>query len=147
MAGNIVTGPSVGHWVAHQIDGGYFAERSEAIGLQIDGEMVAGVIYENWNHRSIFCHIAFLGRITPTFIAAVFHYPFEVCDVDKIIAPIRGDNRKAISLVEKMGFSEEARIKDATPTGDLTFYTLTRDACRFLGDRYGKKLAITAAGT
>lgn len=147
MAGNIVTGPKVGFWVADKIDGGYFAERSEAIGLEIDGELVAGVIYENWNHRSIFCHIAFLGRITPTFIAAVFHYPFEVCDVDKIIAPIRGDNRKAIDLVKKMGFSEEARIKDATPTGDLTFYTLARESCRFLGDRYGKKLASTAAST
>lgn len=147
MARNIVTGPSVGHWVAHQVDGGYFETRSEAIGLEKDGELIAGVIYENWNHQSIFCHIALLGQITPKFIAAIFHYPFEVCNVEKIIAPIRGDNRKAINLVKKMGFSEEARIKDAAPTGDLVFYTMTRNACRFLGDRYGQKLAFAATGT
>lgn len=147
MGWNIISGPKVGQWVASNVDGGYFAERSEAIGLEKDGDLVAGVIYENWNHRSIFCHISFLGRMTPQFIAAVFHYPFEVCDVDKIIAPIRGDNRKAISLVTKMGFTEEARIKDAAPTGDLVFYTLARESCRFLGDRYGKKLTRAAAGT
>jgi RimJ/RimL family protein N-acetyltransferase len=145
MGWHIVNGPEVGHWVASAFDGGYFAERSEAIGLKKNGELIAGVIYENWNHKSIFCHIAFLGRITPSFLAAVFHYPFEVCDVEKIIAPIRGDNRKAINLVTKMGFSEEARIKDATPTGDLTFYTMTRNSCRFLRNRYGKKITRTAA--
>lgn len=145
MGRNIVTGPEVGHWVASHTGGGYFAERSEAIGLQRDGELVAGVIYENWNHRSIVCHIAFLGRLTSAYLAAVFHYPFEVCDVDKIIAPIRGDNRKAMSLVENMGFLEEARIKDAAPTGDIVFYTLTRDKCRFLENRYGQKFASAAA--
>lgn len=145
MGWNIVTGPEVGHWVAQEVDGGYFADRSQAIGLQRDGDLIAGVIYENWNHQSIVCHIAFLGRLTSGYLAAVFDYPFQVCGVAKIIAPIRGDNRSAIKLVQNMGFSEEARIKDATPTGDLVFYTMTRDQCRFLGERYGKKHNTTAS--
>ena len=145
MGWHIETGPKVGQWVATQIDGGYFAERSEAIGLERDGELIAGVIYENWNHRSIVCHIAFLGRLTTAYLAAVFHYPFEVCDVEKIIAPIRGDNHRAMALVQNMGFLEEARITDATPTGDLVFFTLTREKCRFLGGRYGQKFTNAAA--
>ena len=130
MGWHLASSPEIGRWVAAQMDSQFSENTASAIGLVRDGKIVAGVIYENWNHRSIFCHIAFLGRITPAFLAAVFHYPFEVCDVDKIIAPIRGDNRKAISLVENMGFSEEARLKDVPPTGDIVFFTLPREACR-----------------
>jgi hypothetical protein len=42
-----------------------------------------------------------------------------------------------------MGFSEEARIKDCHPDGDIILYTLKREDCRFLGERYGKRRTIT----
>jgi RimJ/RimL family protein N-acetyltransferase len=126
--------------VAKRIRGGYFAERSQAIGLVRDGEIVAGVIYENWNQRSIMCHIAIEGRLTPVYLAAIFDYPFKVCEAEKIITPIASENLTSIKLVENMGFSEEARIKDAHPDGDIILFTLSRSACRFLGERYGKRI-------
>jgi hypothetical protein len=137
MGWHIVDGPQVGHWVAKQTEGAYFAEKSQAIGLNRDGETVAGVIYENWNGRSIVCHIAFLGRLTPLFLYTVFKYPFITCNVLKIIAPITSTNDKALKVVQKMGFVEEARITNAGPTGDIVFMTLARESCRFLGGRYG----------
>jgi RimJ/RimL family protein N-acetyltransferase len=144
MGRHIVTGPEVGHWVMNQTGGGYHAERSEAIGLHDGEKLVCGTVYENWNQRSIVCHIVFHAQMTKKYLAAIFHYPFMVCDVDKIIAPITSDNSKAVRLVKKMGFSEEARIKDAAPTGDIVIFTLARESCRFLGDRYGKILPQTA---
>jgi len=142
MGRNIVNGAKVGHWVARRIRGGYFEERSQAIGLECDGEMVAGVIYENWNHQSIWCHIAVEGKMTPAYLAAIFDYPFNVAQVEKIIVPVGSDNEESIKLVRKMGFAEEGRIKDARPEGDLVLYTMTRDACRFLGERYGQRLTL-----
>jgi RimJ/RimL family protein N-acetyltransferase len=75
----------------------------------------------------------------------MFDYPFNVCGVDKIIAPVGSKNAKAIRLVRKMGFTEEARLKDADTDGDIVFLTMTREACRYLGHRYGKKITGTAA--
>ena len=147
MSYEITNSHDAGRWVAKRVRGGYFAERSQSLGLKRDGEFVAGVIYENWNHRSIVCHIAAEGRMTSTYLAAIFDYPFNVCQVEKIIVPVPSANKESTNLVTKMGFTEEARIKDAHPEGDIVFYVLARDACRYLRKRYGQRLTRTAAST
>lgn len=130
-------GEEIGNWVADRTDGSYFAKHSSAIGLQKDAKTIAGVIYENWNRRTVFCHIAIEGRLTKAYLKAIFDYPFNVLNVEKIIVPVVTDNQKSIKLVQNMGFAEEARIKDGSPLGDIIFMTLARKDCRFLGVRYG----------
>jgi len=147
MGWNITKGSEVGQWVAKRIRGGYFEGRSEAIGLKRDGELVAGVIYENWNHKSIWCHIAIEGRLTPEYLAAIFDYPFNICQVEKIIVPVGSENEESLRLVKKMGFAEEARIKDGRPDGDIVFLTLAHKNCRYIGERYGKRLTFATTST
>ena len=137
MAWHIVQGEEIGHWVAERIAGKFFAEESSAIGLQKDGVTVAGVIYENWNRQSIFCHIAIEGRMTKAYLKAIFDYPFNVCQVKKIIVPVVSSHVKSIKLVTNMGFTEEARIVDGSQDGDIIFLTMTKENCRFLGVCYG----------
>ena len=84
MCFEITSDHSAGHWTAEKIEGGYHEARSRSIGLKKNGEFVAGVIYENWNRRSITCHIAISGRLTPRYLAVIFDYPFVVCDVKKL---------------------------------------------------------------
>jgi RimJ/RimL family protein N-acetyltransferase len=146
MAGDIIDGERVGDWVAAQTGGAYHAQKSQAIGLVRDGQLVAGVIYENWNGKSIICHIAFLGRLSKEFLGLVYRYPFVTCGADKIVAPVVSNNGPALRLVQKMGFTEEARLVDAAPGGDIVFLTLARESCRFLGDRYGQISRSTTAG-
>ena len=134
----------VGPWVAKKIFGPWTG--APAIGLERHGEMVAGVIYENWNRRSVTCHIAVQGLMTPAYLGAIFHYPFIHLGVDKIIAPVAEGNDESIRLVLKMGFREESKIEDAHPDGALLLYTMKRDQCRFLGDRYGQRFSISTAG-
>lgn len=133
----IVSNESVGHWVAEKLGSGYFAARSNAIGLMKDNKLIAGVIYENWNRRSIMCHIAVEGRLTRLYVGAIFNYAFNMCNVEKIIVPVESHNLKSIKLIENMGFTEEGRIKDSQPNGDIILYTMAKGDCRFLGDRYG----------
>ncbi len=133
----IVSNESVGHWVAEKLGSGYFAARSNAIGLMKDNKLIAGVIYENWNRRSIMCHIVVEGRLTRLYVGAIFNYAFNVCNVEKIIVPVESHNLKSIKLIENMGFTEEGRIKDSQPNGDIILYTMAKGDCRFLGDRYG----------
>lgn len=141
----IENSPEVGYWTAQQLGRGYFAERCQAIGLRKDGVIVAGVIYENYNRRSIMAHIAFKDRVTPAFIAAIFDYAYNVCGVEKVIAVIEDTNGESIHICENMGFSEEARIRDSHPGGDQIIYTLSKSDCRFIRGRYVKKLSKSAS--
>jgi RimJ/RimL family protein N-acetyltransferase len=141
----LITNHSAGHWTAEQTKGKYFEANSQSIGLKQNGEFVAGVIYENWNRRTITCHIAISGRLTPRYLAVIFDYPFNVCDVKKIIVPVDSTNSKSVNLVEKMGFTEEARIKDGMADGDMILYTLAKNDCKYLGERYEKRTSRTAS--
>ncbi len=141
MSFEITSDHSAGHWAAHMLGCGYYEGGSRAIGLKRDGEFIASIIYECWNSKSVVCHIATAGRMTASYIAAIFDYAFNVCGVHKIICPVPSDNDKCLHLVESMGFTEEARLRDVTPNGDTILFTMTRDACRFIKERYGKKLS------
>lgn len=145
MCFEIISDHLAGHWTAEKIEGGYFEARSRSIGLKRNGEFVAGVIYENWNRQSITCHIAIFGRLTPRYLAVIFDYPFVVCDVKKIIVPVDATNLKSVILVENMGFKEEARIKDGMANGDLILYTLAKENCKYLKERYGKRIITTTS--
>jgi hypothetical protein len=37
-----------------------------------------------------------------------------------------------------LGFEEQARLLDVFPTGDLLFFVMSKDKCKFLGEKYGK---------
>ena len=146
MGGRIVSGPPIGRWVAGKINGVYH-EGDTAIGLVKDDKIIAGVLYENWNGRSIIAHMGVEGRLTSAYIGAVFDYAYNVCNVEKVILPVGSTNAKSIKLVENMGFAEEGKIADASPEGDIVIYTLKKADCRFLGDRYGKKRTDPASRT
>jgi len=130
----------VGQWVAKHTLAIFTPENSSCIGLlDKDGQLVAGVWYEAYNKVSIMAHIAIQGKINKEFLFTIFDYPFVQLGVNKIIGPVNSNNLDALKLSDNFGFREEARIKDAYPDGDMVLLTLTKDKCRFLGEKYGKK--------
>ncbi len=133
----IVQGEAVRRWVEAHTNGQYDARGSVSIGLTKEATLIAGVVYQDWNRRSITCHIAFRGQLTRRYLGAIFRYPFTDCGVSKIIAPIYSDNLRMIRLARHMGFMLEATISDAQPLGDILIFTMTPNQCRFLGKRYG----------
>ena len=134
----IISGHDVGHWVAAQIGGFYNEASSQAIGLERDGEIVAGVIYESWNGKSITCHIAIERRISAEFLHVTTNYAFVTCGAYKVIAPVESNNHRSVRFVLSIGFVEEGRILNGCPGGDIMFFTLTADRCKYLQERYGK---------
>ena len=85
--------------------------------------------------------------MTPAYLAAIFDYPFNVCKVGKIIVPVSSANITSIKFVEKMGFQEEARIKDAMADGDMVILTMPKERCKYLENRYGKKCTSSTRST
>lgn len=141
----MVRGDAVGEWVAMQIGAMYARGQSQAVGLERDGKLAAGIIYEGWNCKSIQCHLAIKGRITREFLHCISWYAFEQLRAHKIIAPVYSDNRQSLRVIPKMGFVEEGRIKDAQPNGDIILFTMTAAQCRYLGGRYRGKVRTAAA--
>jgi RimJ/RimL family protein N-acetyltransferase len=128
----------VGQWVAFQNKGAFSVDTATALGLQKEsGDIVAGVIYENWNGRSIIAQMAIRGMLTRKFLGAVFRYPYVQLGVEKVILIVATGNDKSNRFARHLGFTEECRVRDADPSGDLVIYTLKKSDCRFLGEAYG----------
>jgi RimJ/RimL family protein N-acetyltransferase len=105
------------------------------IGLEEDGELIAGVTFDNFNGASICMHVAAAeGKrwMTREYLWFCFHYPFEQLGVKRITGLVPASNTVAQRFDEHLGFKLEARLKDAAPDGDLLVYAMFKDDCRFL---------------
>ena len=113
-----------------------------AIGLEQDGEIVAGVSYYDFNGRSISASICGKGKtwLNREFLWFMFFYPFEQAGVERITATIESDNEKSHNLAKRLGFLHEATLQKAGKSGDLYVYRMFREDCKWLKEcRNGKK--------
>jgi len=133
----------VGPWVAQRCNAIFTPHNSSTIGWVKDGRITAGVWYEDYNQVSVTTHIAVEEPLTRRYLNVIFDYPFEQLGVKNIIAPVISDNELSIEFVKKLGFEEKARLLDVFPSGDLLFFVMTKDKCRYIGERYGKRRVST----
>lgn len=110
----------------------------KGIGLEKDGELVAGALYEGYNGHNVWAHLAsapggqWLNR---DFLRYGFHYPFNEMGVRRISGYVEARNTASRRLSEHAGFREEARLQGAASDGgDVILYVMWRDDCRFLKD-------------
>ncbi len=129
----------VGQWI-HARSAGFYRPGSTCVGLTRRGELVAGVMYDNFNGCSIVASIAIDGPITRKWLWFIFAYPFLQLNVNVIIGLISSNNTKSIRLVERMGFTAAADLPHADPSGLLCIYTMHRDDCRFIRGAYGRHI-------
>jgi len=107
-----------------------------AIGLEQDGMIIAGVLYDNFTRVNIDAHIAGEGRrwMTKRFLGEMFRYPFVQLGVARITCRIAASNADSLRLCQHMGFTWEGRIREALPDGeDLLILGMLRRECRWLG--------------
>jgi len=90
------------------------------------------VVYDHFNGRSICMHVAIEKPVTRGYTRACFAYPFLQLGVEKVIGMVDSTNEDALRFDTKLGFTEEARIKDAGKYGDLVLLTMTRQQCRWI---------------
>tara|TARA_R110000868_G_scaffold247991_3_gene504353 strand:+ start:7868 stop:8314 length:447 start_codon:yes stop_codon:yes gene_type:complete len=134
----------IGPWVAERTGGKWTKGRGSAIGKIKDGELVAGILYEDSNGTNIMGHIAGEGQwLDKTLLWIMFDYPFRQLGVNRITASVNSDNVKSIAFLERIGFIMEARLHGATSKGDILLFRMFKSECKYLESRYGK----TAIGT
>lgn len=113
-----------------------FSAGMQGIGIVRDGEVVGGVLYDDYNEQNIWMHVAGTDGIqwaTKTFLKEVFAYPFKQLGVKRITGWVEASNEKARRLDEHLGFKHETTLKGAARDGgDVMIYVLWREDCRFI---------------
>lgn len=104
------------------------------VGLEKDGELIAGVIYTEYNVSNIVCHIGAVGKqwLDREYLWYIFYYPFMQMKVNRITVVVESDNFESQRFVKHLGFELEATLKDAGRSGDLLIYRMFKKDCRFL---------------
>ena len=126
----LVQGEYVARWVMEKV--GSYTEGMTALGWEIDGVIVAGTAFENWNGNNMFGHQRIDSPPTKGYWITVVDYIFNQVKVKRFTATVEADNQKAISLNHKIGFVIETTLKDAGRNGDLLIMTLWPENCKML---------------
>lgn len=110
------------------------AADQQGIGLERDGELVGGVLYERYSEQNLWAHMAGVGNwITKSLLKAAFQYPFVQLGVRNLWGSVDASNEKARRLDEHLGFKPHAVLEGAAKDGgDVIIYRMTREECRFL---------------
>lgn len=105
-----------------------------AIGVRRDGELIAGVLYTDYNRHSVAAHIAAHDRrwITKDVLWSIFYWPFTVLGVRVIFGYVAESNTHALALDLKLGFKEHARVPDVFEDGDLLILSMYKQDCKHL---------------
>lgn len=125
----------VGDWVRQRIPeiGPSWGEWYQAIGLEDDGKLIAGVVYNLYSGADIAMHVAGEGRwLRREFTHAAFGYPFHQLKTRRVTSYTGSRNEKSIKLQMGLGFEYEGRMRHALPDDDVLIFGLLKEHCRYL---------------
>jgi RimJ/RimL family protein N-acetyltransferase len=123
-------------WVGDRVNEDEFGVEAVGIGLEENGELVAGVVFNMYTKASICMHVAAEpGRrwMTKDFLWRSFAYPFVQLNCNRITGLVREDNLDAQRFDEHLGFKREGLIrKGCTDGSNMILYGMLREECRWL---------------
>jgi RimJ/RimL family protein N-acetyltransferase len=126
-------------YVAARVDAETFKDYA-AIGLEQDGELIAGVVFDGKTGANIAMHVASNGTrhwMTPAYMAACFRYAFVHEKCNRITGLVRADNVDAQRFDEHLGFKREGQLRAACTDGtDLIIYGMLKEECRYIEGKY-----------
>lgn len=130
----------VGQWVAERVGQNAPWGAFAAIGLEQDGELIAGVVFSNYV-RGARCsmHCAGTGKrwLNREFLFACFDYVFRQLDCRVVINPVNADNEESAIFTKHIGFYEACRIPEGSGDCDLIIFAMPRRTCRWLDMKRG----------
>lgn len=142
---SLLIGSPVVEWVAKRTNEFGNFGCAQGIGWLREGEIVAGVVYAEFNGPNVVCHIASDRSrrwLTREFLWAIFDYPFNQMGCNRITVCVGQGNADSTRFVKHLGFTIEAVLEGAHPTGALQIFRLWKSDCRWIkGHTCEQKLA------
>lgn len=124
----------VAAWVAQKVGQGADWGSYYAMGVERDGQMVAGVVINNFNGANATCHIAIerFSKATISLLRAVCDYAFNQCKLKRLTGMVPSNEPHIIAFDKHLGFEEEFVMKDGAPGADMHVLVMWPDTCRWL---------------
>lgn len=131
----------VADWVAQRVGcsvhtwAGYVG-----IGLEQNGDLIAGVVIEGYNGVNAYIHVAGVGRqwLNRAMLFTVFDYAFHQLGLRRLTGIVAADNVDALRFDQHLGFEVEAVMRDAVPSGDAYILVMRPETCRYLRRSHGQ---------
>ena len=127
--------PHVSAWAAARI-GVEFGPDAKAIGLERDGELIVGVVYDRFSGNDICMHVAatpgvlWVKRET---MFRFFAYPFLQLGCTRVTGLVAATNAVARKFDEHIGFVQEGVLREGMPNGDdIIVYGMLARECRWI---------------
>jgi len=124
----------VSAWVAKKINHCGVWPCANAFGVEMKGEIVAGVVLEQINGANAVCHIAIEKpcKAMLSLFSVVCDYAFRQLGLKRITGFVSASDTSVIEFDKRLGFEEEFVMKDAAFDGDVVVLVLRADNCRWL---------------
>lgn len=132
----------VGKWVAERVGRKTPWVTEGAIGLEKDGELIAGIVIDGHapDARGSM-HCAGEGKywLTREFLHACFDYVFNFLNLKVLINPVSASNEASLKFTKHIGFEVIGRFDKAWDgKEDLVLFSMSRDQCRWIGVRHDR---------
>ncbi|BBZ94333.1 hypothetical protein BRDID11004_47640 [Bradyrhizobium diazoefficiens] len=130
-------------WAAATIGaGGGFSSDAHAIGMEVDGEIVAVTVWNCFETHNCLMSIASDGSkrwMTREFLFRSFAYPYIQLGLPRTTTKSDERNLPSIRLAHHLGYREEGRLRKAAPggRGDIVFGML-KEECRWIDRRFAE---------
>lgn len=127
----------VGDWVAARVEQTASWGSFYAMGIEQNGELVAGIVINNFNGANATSHIAVAKptRELPELIRHTCLYAFKQCGLKRLTGMVPASKQKVLAFDKHLGFEEEFVMPCAAADGGaLIFLVMWPDKCRWLGD-------------
>ena len=138
----------IASWVGRRIPGYVMLPGAVALGVERNGKIVAGVVYERCNGANIEASIAAVPGsrwADRDVLRQIFAYPFLQLGVAAVTVLVAHSNLPALHLATKMGFSPIALVPFAAHDRTaLVILQAYRDQCRWI--RHGQEGRKRAGG-
>lgn len=123
-------------WVADQCGSEPWGH-AYGMGMIVNGEIVCGVVLEDYNHASACIHVAGIGGhwCSRRFLTSVFDYTFNQLGLKRLTGLVAQGNDAALRFDLKLGFKVDHILKDAHPDGDIYLLVMRPEDCRFLPEK------------
>lgn len=124
----------VGEWVARQV--GQTGEWGSfyAMGVESNGELTAGIVFNNFNGANATCHIA-VERPNKAFLRlleAAADYAFNRCGLKRLTGMVPSNEPHILAFDKHLGWEEEFVMRDGAPGADMHILVMRPDNCRWL---------------
>jgi hypothetical protein len=115
----------VTQWVAQHSAGGPTPPAYLAVGYEREGELIAGVYFDNCTDTNVFAHIASTAHTLPVeFLAYVAFMAYETLGCKRMTFVVADNNIPCLKLVVGLGAVLEATIKHGHKHGDTYLFAL-----------------------